>query len=85
VADGNVEPREVDRRRHGSGFAAGVSAGATPGAVAPASRFAWHDRHRVIPRMSQITQMNVPQSTQGYPSDARSSFPQERQTIASCS
>jgi hypothetical protein len=29
--------------------------------------------------------MNVPQSTHGYPSDARSSFPQERQIIASCS
>lgn len=32
-----------------------------------------------------MMQMNVPQSTQGYPSEARSSFPQARQTIASCS
>jgi hypothetical protein len=85
MAHGDVEPREVDRRAHGSGFAAEASVGDAPGAVAPASRFAWHERHRVMPRMSQITQMNVPQSTQGYPSDARSSFPQERQTIASCS
>jgi hypothetical protein len=59
---------------------------AAPFAVAAAaSRFAWQERQRVIPRMSQITQMKVPQSTHGYPSDARSSFPQERQIIASCS
>ena len=32
-----------------------------------------------------IRQMNVPQSEQGYPSDARSSLPQARQIIASCS
>jgi len=35
--------------------------------------------------MLQITQMKVPQSTQGYPSDARSSLPHARQIIASCS
>jgi hypothetical protein len=30
-----------------------------------------------------MTQMNVPQRTQGYPSDARSSRPQARHVIAS--
>jgi cysteine sulfinate desulfinase/cysteine desulfurase-like protein len=33
--------------------------------------------------MEQTTQMKVPQSAHGYPSDARSSLPQARQTIAS--
>jgi hypothetical protein len=33
----------------------------------------------------QITHMNVPQLLQGYPSEARSSCPQARQAIPSCS
>jgi hypothetical protein len=33
--------------------------------------------------MLQIMQMKVPQSAQGYPSEARSSFPHARQIIAS--
>src|ERR1044071_2626283 len=37
----------------------------------------------MMPRMSQMMQMNVLQSTHGSPSDARSSLPQERQTMAS--
>jgi hypothetical protein len=40
---------------------AGVAAAGT----AAASRFAWQSRHRVIPRMSQMMQMKVPQSTHG--------------------
>jgi ribonuclease HII len=62
-----------------------VAGFAAASAAAAASRFAWHVRQRVMPRMSQMMQMNVPQSTHGYPSEARSSFPQERQIIASCS
>ena len=39
--------------------------------------------HLTTPLSVQMTQMNVPQSAQGYPSEARSSLPQARQTIAS--
>jgi len=41
--------------------------------------------HNVTPRKLQMTQMNVPQLSHGYPSDARSSFPQARQIIRSVS
>ena len=44
-----------------------------------------HPLHLVTPRRLQIMQMKVPQSSHGYPSDARSSFPQERQVIESLS
>jgi hypothetical protein len=54
-------------------------------AAAAVLRFIWQLLHRVIPRRSQMMQMNVPQSTHGYPSDARSSLPQDRHTILSCS
>jgi hypothetical protein len=52
-----------------------------------AARFAAssHARQSVTPRKLQIRQMKVPQLVQGYPSDARSSLPQARQAIASCS
>ncbi len=49
------------------------------------SALAAHSLHRVTPRSEQITQMKVPHSMQGYPSDARSSLPQERHIIPSCS
>jgi hypothetical protein len=39
----------------------------------------------MTPRIEQIKQMKVPHSAQGYPSDARSSFPQARQIMASTS
>jgi hypothetical protein len=55
------------------------------GAAAGSPVFAWHSLQRTMPRMLHMRQMNVPQFTHGYPSDARSSFPHERQTIASCS
>jgi len=48
-------------------------------------RFATHFLHSVIPRKLQMMQTNVPQSAHGYPSDARSSFPQERHIIRSLS
>jgi hypothetical protein len=48
-------------------------------------RFATQLLHSVIPRKLQMMQTKVPQSVQGYPSDARSSFPQERHTIESFS
>jgi hypothetical protein len=48
-------------------------------------RFATQLLHRVIPRKLQMMQTKVPQSVQGYPSDARSSFPQERHIIESFS
>ena len=57
VANRDSKWREVERGAH---VAAGLAA-----AAAAASRFAWHVRQRVMPRMSQITQMNVPQSTHG--------------------
>jgi hypothetical protein len=41
--------------------------------------------HSVIPRKLQMMQTKVPQSVHGYPSDARSSFPQERHIIESFS
>lgn len=52
---------------------------ATTGAMAFASQLL----HRITPRNVHIRQMNVLHTAQGYPSDARSSFPQERQIIAS--
>jgi hypothetical protein len=48
-------------------------------------RFATQFLHSVIPRKLQMMQTKVPQSVQGYPSDARSSFPQERHIIESFS
>jgi hypothetical protein len=48
------------RRAYDRGFAGD----AAPPAAA-ASRFSWQLRQRVMPRMSQMTQMKVPQSTQG--------------------
>jgi hypothetical protein len=48
-------------------------------------RFATQLLHSVIPRKLQMMQTKVPQSVQGYPSDARSSFPQERHIIESFS
>jgi hypothetical protein len=47
--------------------------------------FSAQARQWMIPRMLQITQRNVPQDTHGYPSEARSSLPQARQTIESFS
>ncbi|MFP5356168.1 MAG: hypothetical protein ACLGIK_13640, partial [Gemmatimonadota bacterium] len=51
----------------------------------PLGRAAAHFLHSVTPFMLQITQMKVPHPLQGYPSEARSSLPQARQIIASCS
>jgi hypothetical protein len=48
-------------------------------------RFATHCLHKVTPRKLQMMQTNVPQSAHGYPSDARSSFPQARHIIRSFS
>jgi hypothetical protein len=48
-------------------------------------RFARHVLHSVTPRKLQMMQTKVPQSAHGYPSDARSSFPQERHIITSFS
>jgi len=53
------------------------------GTATAATRATSQVLHRVMPRIEQTTQMNVPQSSHGYPSDARSSLPQARQTIAS--
>jgi hypothetical protein len=39
----------------------------------------------VTPLKVQIRQMKVPQPAQGYPSEARSSWPQARHPIPSCS
>jgi hypothetical protein len=50
--------------------------GAAPGSPAQA-------RQSVTPWKLQMTQMNVPQRVQGYPSEARSSRPQARHTIMS--
>jgi hypothetical protein len=43
----------------------------------------WQLRHVTTPRKVQMMQMNVPQLAHGYPSEARSSFRQDRQIIAS--
>ena len=43
----------------------------------------WHLRQKTTPRNVQMMQMNVPQLSQGYPSEARSSLLQDRQIIAS--
>jgi hypothetical protein len=48
-------------------------------------RFVRHVLHKVTPRKLQMMQTKVPQSAHGYPSDARSSFPQERHIITSFS
>ena len=48
-------------------------------------RAASQSRQSVTPRKVQIRQMKVPQLVQGYPSDARSSRPQARHPMASCS
>lgn len=50
-----------------------------------AARAASQRAQRTTPLKVQMRQRNVPQSTQGYPSEARSSRPQERQFMASCS
>jgi hypothetical protein len=42
-------------------------------------------RQSVTPFMEQTWQMKVPQPRQGYPSDARSSLPHDRQIMASLS
>src|SRR6266550_4227078 len=47
------------------------------------ARSSWHLRQKITPRNVQMMQMNVPQLSQGYPSDARSSLLQDRQIIAS--
>src|SRR6185503_14119455 len=47
------------------------------------ARCSSHFRQKTTPRNVQMMQMNVPQLSQGYPSDARSSLLQERQIIAS--
>jgi hypothetical protein len=59
--------------------------GAGGGVNGGSGRFATQVLHSVTPRKLQMTQMKVPQSVQGYPSEARSSFPQERQIIESFS
>src|SRR5687768_9438606 len=66
----------------GHGEAEDHPARSTPASssLAPWSR---QSLHRTMPRRLHMTQMNVPQLAHGYPSDARSSFPQERQIIAS--
>ena len=51
--------------------------------VEPGWLSAAHCRQSVTPRRLQMMQMNVPQRAQGYPSDARSSRPQARHSIAS--
>jgi hypothetical protein len=51
--------------------------------VEGAAAFSEQLRQRTTPFSVQMTQMNVPQSAQGYPSDARSSLPHARQIIAS--
>lgn len=48
-----------------------------------AAAFTAHAVHRSTPRQTHIMQTKVPQSLQGYPSDARSSLPQLRHIIAS--
>ena len=51
--------------------------------VGPGVPSAAHCRQSVTPRRLQIRQMKVPQRVQGYPSEARSSRPQARHSIAS--
>jgi hypothetical protein len=53
--------------------------------LAGTSRLLSHFLHFTTPRKLHITQMKVPQSVHGYPSDARSSLPHARQIIASFS
>jgi hypothetical protein len=55
------------------------------GIIGGSGRFARHVLHSVTPRKLQMMQTKVPQSAHGYPSDARSSFPQERHIITSFS
>jgi hypothetical protein len=62
-------------RRHGEGAQEGFAGG-----VGSA-----HCRQCVTPRKLQSRQMKVPHLAQGYPSEARSSRPQARHSIASCS
>jgi hypothetical protein len=66
------------QRRNGGESDDGAQLGACPAFAAQAS-------HRLTPRKVQMRQMKVPQSTQGYPSEARSSRPQARHRIASFS
>src|SRR5206468_74428 len=73
------EPIHVGEGRRARGYDA-----LAPGLAAPPA-FSAHGLQSSMPRLLQMRQMNVPQSRQGYPSDARSSLPQERQIIASCS
>src|SRR4030088_2364967 len=63
----------------------GQSTGGGGGINGGSGRFATHSLQSVIPRKLQMMQTKVPQSVQGYPSDARSSFPQERHIIESFS
>jgi hypothetical protein len=63
----------------------GQSIGRGVGVNGGSGRFATQLWHSVIPRKLQMMQTKVPQSAQGYPSDARSSFPQERHIIESFS
>jgi hypothetical protein len=51
--------------------------------IGPVELSAAHCRQSVTPRRLQMRQMKVPQRVQGYPSDARSSRPQARHSIAS--
>ena len=51
--------------------------------VEPVVLSAAHCRQSVTPRRLQMTQMKVAQRVQGYPSEARSSRPQARHSIAS--
>jgi len=55
-----------------------LHAGVVPGRLSAA-----HRRQSVTPRRLQMTQMKVPQRVQGYPSEARSSRPHARHSIAS--
>jgi len=67
-----------EQRRNGGESDDGAQVGAWPALAAQAEQ-------RLTPRKVQMRQMKVPHSTQGYPSDARSSRPQARQLIASFS
>ena len=51
--------------------------------IGPVGLSAAHCRQSVTPRRLQMRQMKVPQLVQGYPSEARSSRPQARHSIAS--